>query len=194
MEKNKESINKARRALIHILSGIFIISLTLSYSNSNLLLLGLLILGVILSLLSTTFRIPVVCWLLNNCELKRAQKFPGKSSLFFLAGSLLVLVLFEKNISLASISILTFADPVAHYASKLTSKTRRRSILGVIAAIIVASLVSLPFIKWEYALSAAIVSMLAEATVIRIWEDTVDDNFLIPLVAGITVYISMAIF
>ena len=192
MEENK----KLGRTVIHLIVGLAIIFLLIYYTNTRWLLFYLLIISIIFSFLSYFYKVPVLNFLLDNFELERHRKtFPGKSFIFFIAGSLLVIKLFPQNIALASIAILTFADPVSHFASKIgkmkyphpfnTNKTILSTILGIIVAFIVA----LFFVKWQYALVASILAMLSEALVIKIWEDYIDDNYLVPLVAGTSIFL-----
>lgn len=199
MEEQKLRI---RRAFLHTLFGIAILLLIAYYPDTRWLLFYLLIAGIILSFLSTIMKIPVVNFFLENFELERHKKvFPGKSFLFFLAGSLLVIKLFSQDIALASIAILTFADPVSYFASNLNKAKYSKKPLnliknhyGTLLAILVAFVAAAFFIPIKYAILAAIFSMLAEAFIIRVWEDSIDDNFLIPLVAGTVIYLAMKVF
>lgn len=194
--------NKLRRSVLHFLIGAAIIFLALYYENAIWLIFFIFILGILLSILSFYVRIPVICFILDTCELKRdAKKFPGKAFLFFLAGSLLVIKFFPQNIALASIAILTFADPVSHFASKISKKRYKgkllninKNIYGTILGMIVAFLAAIFFIPVKYAIPAAITSMLAESLFIQIKEDNIDDNLIIPLVAAITITIFSKIF
>lgn len=188
---------KLERNMIHIIAGIIILLLAAYYDNTRWLLFYLLIISVILSFLSYFCRIPLVNWLLDNFELDRHRKtFPGKSFIFMIAGSLLVIKLFPQNIALASIAILTFADPVSHIASKFGKIkykkpfNENKTLEGTIISIIVAFTASSFFISWKYALPAAVLAMLSEALIIKIWEDYIDDNYLIPLVAGTVMFLA----
>jgi len=191
---------KFGRTLIHIFVGIIIILLIIYYENTRWLLFYLLIISILLSFLSYFVRIPVVNWLLDEFEIERHRKtFPGKSFIFMIAGSLLVIKLFSQDIALASIAILTFADPISHLASKIgkikykkpfnENKTIFSTILGIIAGIIA----SLFFVDLRYAIIASILAMLSEALIIKIWEDYIDDNYLIPLVAGTAIFLAQKI-
>lgn len=201
MEKDKEKKAKLGRTGIHIFAGIIILLLVVYYPETHWLLFYLLIISVILSFLSYFYKIPGINWLLDNFELEKHRKtFPGKSFIFFIAGSLLVIKLFPQNIALASIAILTFADPVSHFASKL-GKIRykkpfneNKTILSTILAIITAFIAASFFVPFKYAILAAIISMLSEALIIKIWEDYVDDNYLIPLAAGTAMFLAQKVF
>lgn len=194
--------NKLGRAILHILTGVLIMIL-ISYSqySKNILILTLLV-AVFLSFLSYFLKIPVINFLLDSFEMKRHKKiFPAKSFIFFIAGTLIVLSLFEKNIALASIAILTFADPASHFVSCLSKKrynssflSNSKNIYGTIAGILIASVVSSFFVPLVYAILASILSMSLESVKIKVWEDYIDDNFFVPLVSGIVIYISKSLF
>jgi len=195
-----EQDKKLGRIFIHILVGIIILLLLAHYPNTRWLLFYLLIISVIFSFFSYFYKIPGLNWLLDNFELERHRKvFPGKSFIFFIAGSLLVIKLFPQNIALASIATLTFGDPVSHFASKIgkikykkpfnENKTLESTIIAIIAAFLVSSF----FIDWKYALIASIITMFSEALIIKIWEDYIDDNYLVPLVAGTVMFLAQKI-
>lgn len=197
----KEADKKLGRTFIHIFTGVIILLLVSYYQDTRWILFYLLIISVILAFFSYFYKIPIINWLLENFELERHKKtFPGKSFIFFIAGSLLVIKLFPQNIALASIAILTFADPVSHFSSKIGKLKYKKpfntekTIFSTILAIITAFIAALFFVSWIYALLAAILSMLAEALVIKIWEDYVDDNYLIPLVAGTSIFLIQRMF
>lgn len=198
---NKENKLRMRRTFLHILIGIVILFLTAYYPGARWLLFYTLIISIFLSFLSFAVKIPIVNFFLENFELERHRKiFPGKSFLFFLAGSLLVIKLFPHNTALASIAILTFADPVSYFASIGNKRYNKKpfnsikNVYGTLLAMLIAFISASFFIPIGYAILAAIFSMLAEALVIKIGEDSVDDNFLIPLVAGTVIYLAMKVF
>lgn len=191
---------RIRRAILHILTGTIILFLTIYYKDTRWLLFYALILGIILSFLSFIVKIPLIGFFLENFELKRHRKeFPGKSLLFFVAGSLLVIKLFPQNIALASIAILTFADPASYFFSRIGKKYRNpvnknKTLASFLISIIIAFIAANFFIEAKYAILSSIFSMLAESFNIKIWEDHIDDNFLIPLVAGTIIYIAKMFF
>lgn len=197
----KEQNKKIGRTILHIILGIIILLSIQYYSNTRWILFYLLIISSILSFLSYFYRIPIVSLFLDRFELEKHRKtFPGKSFIFFLAGSLLAIKLFPQNIALASIAILTFADPVSHFASKI-GKIRykkpfneNKTLESTLISIFVAFLASSFFINWKYALIASIIAMFSEALVIKIWEDYIDDNYLVPLIAGTVALLAQKLF
>jgi len=187
---------RIRRATLHIITGLGILTFLSFYPYTHWLIFFALLIGIVISFLSTAIKIPIISFFLNNFELERHKKeFPGKSFLFFLAGSLLVIKLFTKDISFASIAILTFADPVSYFVSNFKQKrTRRKTLLGIFLAMITAIIAASFFVPLKYAIPAGFFAMLAEAFIIKVWEDHIDDNFLIPIVAGTTIHICRIFF
>jgi dolichol kinase len=192
-----EKQKRVARAVAHILVGVIVILAARFYVNTIWYLFFLLILGIILSLLSLKVRIPVICHVLDSCELDRnIEKLPGKSTLFFVAGCLLVIKFFPQNIALASIAILTFADPISHFASNISAKkynsrilSKNKNFFGTILAIIIAFFSAVIFIPLSQAIAASVVSMLAESLVLKVREEYIDDNFIVPVIAGLSAYL-----
>lgn len=196
MTQSNESEKKLSRTIIHIFSGIVIMLILIFYEKAVLLLFFIFILGIILSAISFSVRIPIICHFLDTCELERNKKFPGKSAVFMLASSLLVAKFLPLNIALASIAILTFADPISHYASNFSKKkyknkflNKEKNIIGTVLAMITAFIASSIFISWEYALPASILAILTEIIILKLGDEYIDDNLLVPLVAGIVMFL-----
>ncbi len=121
------------------------------------------------------------------------KKFPFKGALFFLTGCLLTLKIFPLDIALASIAILTFADSVSHVVGILGGRRHplngSKNLEGTIAGIIVGTIAASFFVSWIMAFIASAVSMLAEALSFKLQEEDVDDNVIIPLVAGTVIFL-----
>jgi len=152
--------------------------------------LPVLLAGTALSFVSVKKRLPVVSWFLEHFE--RRESFPGKGALFLVAGMLLAVLLFERSIALASIMIVTFGDSISHVSGKLFGKIRHPlnkyklvegSILGSAAAAIGAAF----FVQWQEAVPAAAIAMIVESFELKFRGMAVDDNLLIPLVAGLVI-------
>ena len=155
----------------------------------------LLVAGIIISLISKRYSIPGVQWFLKNFEKPNyIRTFPGKGVLFLIAGCLLVLKLFPDNIAFAAIAILAIGDPVSHIISgnfrgKLLKK---KSLSGLLLGIVLSSTAASIFVTFAYAFTAAVFALAAEILIIKLGEDPVDDNIIIPLVAGTILYLLMA--
>lgn len=189
-----------RRHIFHICLGLLIMFLVLVGVLTPEILLMVFIFGIILSLVSKKYDVPVVAWFLDTFERKEKRRiFPGKGIIFFILGSLLVLQLFEKNVALASIMILTFGDPVSHFVgqhfgnSKKEKTNWKKYIEGTIAGTIVAFIAASFFVPFYVAFIAAASAMLVESIELVIWNKTIDDNLVIPLVAGVVIYLLLKI-
>jgi len=187
-----------RRSIFHICLGLSIISLSLIFKTNFLwFLFGVIVLGIAVSLLSLKIKIPFIHRMLLIFEKpKYLEVFPGKGALFFMAGCLLVLKLFSPNIALASIAILTFGDSISHLIGLSVGKIKHRwpfselkniegTIVGAIAAFIAASF----FVRPLFALIASVIAMLAEALTLQLGGDNVDDNLIVPIIAGTIIYL-----
>lgn len=184
--------NTTIRKLIHILVGIVFI-LLINYKILNTRdLFFILIICIILSLLSIKIKIPIIHKLVLMYK-KEKEMPPGRGFLFFVFGALLTLKLFPFDIALASITILTFADPVSHLFGAFLGKFKlgngNKNIEGTIVGIIVGTLAALFFVNFIEAFLACLVAMLAEYLEFKIANNTIDDNLIIPLVAGTTIYL-----
>jgi len=181
----------AKRAALHFLACAAIILISMK-ERIVWHLFFILIAGLILSIASKKYRIPVIRWFLDNFEKPEyRKKFPGKGMLFLIAGCLLVLKLFPDNIAFASIAILAVGDPVSHLvAGNFKGKIfKRKSLSGLLLGIIIASMAASLFVDFGTAFAAAAAALIAEIVVIKLGEDPVDDNIIIPLVAGTVIYL-----
>lgn len=151
--------------------------------------------SVMLSLFSLYYKLPIVNFFLNNFERDRDKhQLPGKGFLFAAAGTLLALRLFERDIALASIIILIFADPISYLVGKYFGKTqsfldRRKNVEGNIAGFLISSLLALFFVSPVLAIAGSLIAMLFESLIIEIQRIQLDDNLIIPLTAGTTMFL-----
>jgi len=179
----KEALFELKRETFHILLGITIILMALLFTWINYLLFCLLIMGVILCLLSLKFKIPIIYFFLKNFERERFMKtFPGKGALFFIAGCLLVLKLFESDIALASIVILTFIDSIPPLIK--ISKIKRKRLVGTIVGGVLTFIAASLFVPLLLAAFGTIIGAISEAILLKSDKYGVDDNLIVPLVSG----------
>lgn len=195
----KEKVSfEVRRESFHIFFGVAIMLLIfLLRERAMWLLFFALIIGIALSLLSLKVKLPIIHYMLLRFEKPQyLNKFPGKGALFFVAGCLLVLKLFSANLEIvfASIAILTFGDSVSHLVG-LGAKKRiaKRDIAGTIAGIIAAFIAASFFVKPLLALTAALTAMVAENISVRVGLEEVDDNVIIPLIAGTVIFLLLKV-
>jgi dolichol kinase len=184
--------NKIIRKIIHVLTGITII-LLLSFEILNTrYLFFILLLSIFLSILSIKIKIPIIHKLVLRCKKDREMP-PGRGFLFFILGSLLALKLFTKDIAFASIAILTFADPCSHFLGSLLGRFKiirnGKNIEGTIFGVLIGTLAALFFVSFPEAFLACSIAMFAEYLEFRIANNTIDDNLVVPLIAGTTIYL-----
>ena len=85
------------RQIFHLLFGLAIVILLVYGLLSDEIILGLILIGIILSFLSRRIKVPIIRNLLHRFEReKEIRKFPGKGIIFYLAGIYISLVLFPR--------------------------------------------------------------------------------------------------
>lgn len=185
------------RQVIHLLVGLIIIFsyLILEKSTLLLILLFVFILAVITSVISKKAKIPIINFLLSNFEREHNREFPGKGFIFFLAGAMLVIKIFSQDIALMSLVVLTFGDSASTLVGLLGGKYKKdpfnkyKSFYGTIAGIIISFLIGLLVVGIIESAIASIMGMVAEAVSIKLGEQEADDNLIVPLVAGTSLYL-----
>ena len=183
-----------KRKVMHMLLGIIAIFFIVYGIVTPLIIFIILIFGSLLSLICLKIRVPVISFILDNFEKKEQGKLPARAVIFGVAGSLLVLQLFSRDIALASIIILVFADPISHLIGKVFGKTKsfidkRKNIEGHIAGALISSLLAMFFVSPYLAMAGSLVAMLFESLIIEIQKIELDDNLIIPLTAGAIMYV-----
>ncbi|MAG91501.1 hypothetical protein CMO83_02395 [Candidatus Woesearchaeota archaeon] len=183
------------RQLFHIFLGIAIVVLIkYSFISKELILLAI-IAGIILSFLSKKTRVPVIHNLLEKFEREEdINKFPGKGIIFYFIGVYIVLLLFPKDIAMASIMVLALGDSVSHLFGLHFGKTKHplsktKYLEGTYAGLAVGFMGALVFLPWQEALLASVAAMIVEAIEIKIGAAQVDDNLIVPFVAGAVVWL-----
>ena len=180
-----------KRAILHFLICLVIILVSMQIRTAWYLFF-ILIIGMIISLISKKYNIPGISWFLKNFERPQYLKtFPGKGVLFLIAGALIVFKLFPDNIAFASIAILALGDPASHLvAGSFKGKLlKKKSLSGFLLGVVFSSLAASLFVSFSWAFIASIAALIAEVMVIKLGEDPVDDNIIIPLVAGTILYL-----
>ncbi|PIO03083.1 hypothetical protein COT48_06280 [Candidatus Woesearchaeota archaeon CG08_land_8_20_14_0_20_47_9] len=186
-----------RRKIIHMASGLLITFLI--YKN----IIGarevfiFCIFGFIISMLCKRFKIPFFSWVLKMVEEpKQTMIFPGRGALFFLLGVIMVLSIrhFTLDIALASIAILTVADPVSHLVGVQFGRIKHplslnKLVEGNIAGAIVGFFAAMRFVTPLEAGVASITAMIVEALEVEVNHQAIDDNLLVPLAAGTAIYL-----
>lgn len=110
------------------------------------------------------------------------EKLELNASTYFLISSFLSILLFSKNIAIIVLLFLTFGDTMANFVGKKFGKIKifQKTLEGSMACFLVCLFISLTLFNFKISFIAAFVATLAELFSFRI-----NDNLLIPILAGI---------
>jgi phytol kinase len=189
------------RQIIHAGTGITLAALYYFDILSPLAMLLGIIVGILLSFICKRVdNFPIVGWFLKNYERNEERKsFPGKGLVFYFAGVLLVMQLFEKDIAIAAILILALGDSVSHlYGAKfgkiknLFNGDGKKLLEGTLAGTVAGALGAMLFISIPEAVIGSFAAMMFEVVKIDFNDKTLDDNIIVPLVAGTVIFLLRA--
>ncbi len=180
------------RQIIHALTGIIAVIMIYYELLSSLAVFLLIIVGILASILSKRIKLPFFSLFLKHFEREeQMKKFPGKGMIFFFIGVLLVVKLFDKDIALAAITILALGDSASHLAGEKFGQIRnifngksRKLLEGTFAGTFAGFLGALLFVPFPEAFLGSLGAMIAEVIKIDLNDRTLDDNLVVPLVAG----------
>lgn len=185
------------RQTLHILVGL--ITATFYYYEifSTLAIFLIVIIGLLASILSKRISLPIFSYFLDKFERDNVRnKFPGKGMVFFFIGVLFVIQLFEKDIALAAIMILTLGDSISHiFGAKfgqlqnIFNGKSKKLFEGTLAGTIAGFLGAMLFVPYPEAFLASFAAMIGEVIKIDLNDNTLDDNLVVPLVAGTTIFL-----
>jgi len=179
-----------RRQIAHLVVGLGIAFLLKLGLLSSTLFVLILILGGVFSLLQRKYQFPSIHKLLSLFERENDLKnFPGKGPFFLLLGSYFAYLLFPQNIAIASICILAVGDSVSHlfgqYLGKITIyPVKNKKLEGTLVAIGASTLVALLFVSFPQAFIGSFLVMMVEYFLPRQITHYLDDNLIIPILAG----------
>ena len=180
---NGRTLTSKRRMIVHASTVLVPMLAEATSRNLVLVLLALVTVGYILSELLRLrgVRLPLITAF--TLKMIRGQESVGFASrpVYLALGVILVLLLFPKTIAYASIAIVGIGDPVAAYVGGRFGRRRigRKSLEGFMAGSIAAFIGTLIVVAPITGAIGSIAGMLIE--LVGIW----DDNFAIPLAAGI---------
>ena len=183
-----------KRQSFHILLGLLLIALVYYDILTPLFLAIIIPILIIVSLIIRKVKPKTVYNLLGFVERKDdLEQFPGKGLIAYLIGALLVIILFEKDIAIASIVILALGDSfsrlIGPFGRIKHPFNNTKFLEGVIAGAIAASLGAMLFIKPIEAIIASTLAMLLEGIDIKLLKFKINDNITIPLIAGFIIWI-----
>lgn len=185
------------RQIIHLVVGIITVILFYYEFITPWTVFLIVLVGLLLSFIVKRIRVPVVSFCLDLWEREEIKKtFPGKGMIFFFIGVLLVTKLFERDIALAAIMILALGDSLSHLVGEQFGKIRnifngksKKLLEGTVAGIVSGTIGALLFVPFPQAFLGSTAAMIAEVIKIDFNERTLDDNVVVPLVAGTVMYI-----
>lgn len=179
-----------RRQIAHFVMGITIV-LLLKYGILNIpIITAVIIVGGLISIISRFIKVPLVYPILRFFERPKEMKlFPGKGAFFFALGTLVVLHLYEINIAMASIVIMAVGDSITTiigtYFGRLKNPLNQEKHLeGTVLAIFASTIAAFYIVDFHQAFLASTIGMAFESITSRKIDRIIDDNLLIPLVAG----------
>ena len=180
-----------RRKIFHVVFGLFCIELFIRNLITPLIVFGVVIVGGIISYLSRSYKIPGVWWFLKKFERpQHLASFPGKGAWFFAVGFFLCILLFKKNIAIASIIVMVLGDSISHiigtnFGAIKHPFSNTKFIEGHIVGAIVSGFAASAFVPFWIGLIGALGGMFMEGVDAIMKIDPVDDNVVVPLSAGI---------
>jgi dolichol kinase len=192
--------HEINRKIFHILGGITLCVLIYYEILTAWMVLLIAGGGIILSAVYTIYDIPLINYFLNKFERKHLRKkFPGKGVIYLFLGILLLMLSFEKNIVIAGILIWAFGDSTSalvgkHYEGTKHPLNNQRIIEGTVAGIIMGAIAASFFVFWLYAWIGSTISMAIESLDWKIYRETFDDNFFVPVVGSSVIYLLTIIF
>ena len=196
MERTKV---EASRQIFHLFAGLTVVLIAWFIKRDVALITfsSLFVLGIVFSLISLKRKIPGISFVIEKIGREKDLKFPGRGFVFFMMGAFLTLLLFPKDIALASLIILAFGDSASTLAGVFVKEYRYRqkpfsqykTPMGTLFGAVLAFLAALIFVDPPYALVGAVFGMFSEALHIRVLNFDVDDNFTVPVVAGAAMYL-----
>lgn len=190
---------EARRKTFHVCIGLIIIYLFYTGLLGSIMLVTLIAIGGLISYVSTKRDVPIINYFLKVFERpQNIKRFPGRGAIFFLIGCLLAIQLFEKDVAIAAMLILTFGDAAPHFVNSKVPKTKRingawnnaivkGTIVGIAAgfiAVAIAKQLILLRVSYIEALVGSAFAMIVGAVEIQMDKEPLDDNLLVPLAAG----------
>jgi dolichol kinase len=189
---NQISRSNLIRELIH--AGGLIVPLLCIYVLSNLVVAGLLLSAALIYFVSELLRIngtnvPLISRITILAADKPELHEFNTSPIFHALGIALALIIFPPQIGYAAVAVLSLGDSSASIFGKRFGRmkvpfNRGKSVVGSVMGLVFAFLGALLFVDWFTAAVGAAAGILIEVI-----PTPIEDNLLIPLVAGAAMYL-----
>ena len=191
-----------RRKLAHILFGTVLMVIVWFSPEYKLrpILAGVLLLGIVLSLIERKRKLPLLTPLLHLFERKRHRNvFPGRPLIMLLAATMLTELFFNKILIVSGLIVVTYGDSVAHLIGKRFGHWKipwdtSKHVEGRVAGVLVSWVLLILF--WQTTiLGAPYVALLVAATIGMLVESLplqkigLDDNLVVPFVVAVALYV-----
>lgn len=194
--KNLQQELEFRRQIGHLVIGLSIVALLYFKIIDSAILAMIVAGGGIISLILKRKKIPVLTRLLETFERKEdLEHFPGKGSFFLVLGATFATLIFPEMIALGAITIMAVGDSIATLIGKYVGKIRfpfhkEKSFEGSLTAFFVSTLAASLFVPFPQAMIASLMAMTVESLPLKIGKIKIDDNLVIPIVAGVVMSLS----
>ncbi|MBW2969969.1 hypothetical protein KY309_00830 [Candidatus Woesearchaeota archaeon] len=181
-----------KRKIFHIGSGT-VLAVLYYYGLINKTVFAILLaLGIIVYFAYKKYKLPIIHQLVQAMERKDKTKQAGLTSILFLLGCTTTVFIFSKQTATAAILILAWGDSISHMVGikgNIPYINPKKTWEGIIAGTITGTIAAQFLVPWLNALAGAGVSMLIEGLDLEIFGWKIDDNLLIPIIAGIVITI-----
>ncbi len=183
-----------RRQLVHMMAGFAVVFFHWIGILRWRWLIALLLIGFVISLIAQTRKLPIVSQLLTQFDRPDKSEIPGLGALWFVLGVAVTIWFFPTNIAYAALLILALGDSLNHLISyKIIDKkgplqmpwNPRKNWVGVLIGTLTGGIAACFFGPAFAAFSAAFIALVAETVPLKIGKIWVDDNLIVPLVAGV---------
>ena len=185
-----------RRQLAHVCFGVILLwGVHFDLVNMWTMFLLLIVVSFMLYKIKQGKHIPIFSPLLQFFERKKHfERFPGRGLFYFLLGTWVLTLFFEKLIILASLSILLIGDAVTNVAGNHIGKiknplNKKKTLEGTLAGIVASYGVCMLFYPPIISFVAATVAMIIEAPKWKIKKIPIDDNLTIPVSSAVVLYV-----
>jgi dolichol kinase len=190
MANNKPTSREWGRKALHIALGLMLVPLLHLGLLDTWGVFYLLVVGILLSWAAQAWRLPLFGWLLENFERPSAVT-PGSGVLTYLVGVILAVKLFPPEVAYAAILILALGDGVSSlvgpYGRLRTRLSETKLLEGTLAGAACGAAGASFFLTPLEAGVAAAAAMIFETMELRLNRQLLDDNVIVPLVAGTAV-------
>ncbi len=178
-----------RRQSFHFLFGFFCVFLHWAGVLRLRYIAVILLLGLLISIISQYKKIPIISHILGLFDRPRDEGFPGRGAFYYVAGIFICFLMFPIKIAYAAILILSVGDSLNHLFASQVQKinlpwNRRKNIVGIMSGILMGTFAAQFFVPLFPAFIASSLAILSETIPWRIGRYFIDDNIVVPFVAG----------